>query len=291
MNRYVLLILGVFFLSSSAIFVKLAAAPPGITAFYRMLFSCLLLLPFAVMNKGIREEIRGIDLRRGLLIFTGGILLAVHYILWFQSLDYTSVASSTVIVTLQPLFAVIGGYFLYHERLNPKAVLGIVIAIIGCFVIGYRDMRLSTLALIGDSLALIAAAVITAYFFIGQGIRKESGLIVYSVLGYGSSACFLFLYCLIQGNDFIHYSSETFLYLIALALFATILGQTIFNFLLRWLNTTVISMAILGEVIGTCLLGYIFLHERISVTQFIGIAIILLGQAVFILYSRETKNP
>ncbi|TDM12484.1 DMT family transporter [Macrococcus bovicus] len=286
-KQFILLILGVLFLSSSAIFVKLAAAPPEVTAFYRMLFSTAMLLPFALGDHRIREEISSFNRKKLGLIFVGGILLAVHYILWFQSLDYTSVASSTVIVTLQPLFAVIGGYYLYQERLNNKALIGILIAIMGCFIIGYRDMQLSTTALIGDILALIAAAVITVYFFIGQSTRKHSGLIAYSVLSYGSSAIFLLIYCLITRSNLTHYSAETWLYLLALALFATIMGQTIFNFLIRWLSTTVISMAILGEVIGTCLLGYIFLNEGISINQFIGITIILIGQAVFIWFSGD----
>lgn len=41
-----------------------------------------------------------------------GVFLAIHYGLWFESLRFTSIASSTVFVTLQPLFAFIGGYFL-----------------------------------------------------------------------------------------------------------------------------------------------------------------------------------
>ena len=46
---------------------------------------------------------------------------------------------------------------------------------------------------------------------------------------------------------------------IGLAFIATILGQTIFNWLLKWMSATVISMSILGETIGTCMLAYFYI--------------------------------
>lgn len=52
-------------------------------------------------------------------------ILAAHYVLWFESLQYTSVASSTVIVTLQPLFSMIGGYFYSRKGLR-EARLSVV---------------------------------------------------------------------------------------------------------------------------------------------------------------------
>lgn len=129
--------------------------------------------------------------------------------------------------------------------------------------------------------------VITAYFFVGQKVRIHTSLVVYSFISYCSSALFLLVINIIRQNNLIDFSLNTWLAFNGLAVFATIMGQSLFNFLIKWLSTTVISMSILGEVIGTCLLGYIFLHEHITFTQFIGICIILLGQLLFILGSRK----
>ncbi len=72
------------------------------------------------------------------------------------------VASSTVIVTLQPLFSMIGGYFLFKERLYESAIIGCLIAISGSIIIGWQDFQISVEALYGDILAFIAAGIITA---------------------------------------------------------------------------------------------------------------------------------
>ncbi|MFE5426121.1 DMT family transporter [Peribacillus simplex] len=286
---YTILFLGVFALSTSAIFVKLADAPATITAFYRMLFTAVMLLPFLLVNKKNRKEIRSLSKKQWGLGLLSGLFLATHYLLWFESLNYTSVASSTVIVTLQPLFSMVGGYFLFKERFSKGAIMGCLVAIAGSIVIGWQDFQISGQALFGDILAFIAAGVITAYFFIGQHVRKRLSLIPYSIIGYTSSALFLSIFVISQQTSFGNYSKQTWLSFIGLAFIATILGQTVFNWLLKWLSTSVISMSILGETIGTCILAYFILDEVISLQQGIGIALILIGLALFLLQQRNNK--
>lgn len=286
---YITLFFGVFALSTSAIFVKLADAPATITAFYRMFFTAVMLLPFLLVNKKNRQELRLLSKKQWGFGLLSGVFLAAHYVLWFQSLNYTSVASSTVIVTLQPLFSIIGGYFLFKERFSKGAVMGCLVAIAGSIVIGWQDFQISGQALFGDILAFVAAGVITAYFFVGQHVRKMLSLVPYSIIGYASSALFLSILSFSQQVSFVNYSSQTWWSFIGLAFIATILGQTIFNWLLKWLSTSVISMGILGETIGTCILAYFILDEVISLQQGIGILLILIGLALFLLKQRKRE--
>jgi drug/metabolite transporter (DMT)-like permease len=284
-----ILFFGVFALSTSAIFVKLADAPAAITAFYRMFFAAVMLLPFLLVNKENRQELRLLSKKKWGLGILSGIFLAAHYVLWFESLNYTSVASSTVIVTLQPLFSIVGGYFLFKERFSKGAIIGCLVAIAGSIVIGWQDFQISGQALFGDILAFIAAGIITAYFFIGQHVRKKLSLIPYSVISYGSSTLLLGVFAFSQQTPFFNYSVQTWWYFIGLAFIATILGQTIFNWLLKWLSTSIISISILGETIGTCILAYFILDEVISLQQGMGIALILIGLALFLLQQRNNE--
>ncbi|MCA1042699.1 DMT family transporter [Bacillus toyonensis] len=287
---YFILFFGVFTLSTSAIFVKLADAPAAIIAFYRLLFATVILLPLLLFNKRNRNELKTLSKKQWGFEFLSGLFLAAHYVLWFESLQYTSVASSTVIVTLQPLFSMIGGYFLFKERFTKGAVIGCFIAISGSIVIGWQDFQISGDALYGDILAFMAAGIITAYFFISQHIRKDLSLIPYSVISYGSSACFLGIFAYMQQQSFIHYATQTWLSFIGLAFIATILGQTIFNWLLKWMSATVISMSILGETIGTCVLAYFILSETITLQQALGISIIFIGLTLFLLQPKLANH-
>lgn len=279
---YILLFFGVFALSTSAIFVKLSDAPSTIIAGYRMLFSALALLPFLLFRKAELRELAHLSKKQWLLGVLSGIFLAAHYTLWFESLRFTSVASSTVLVTLQPLFAFAFGYLLFGEKLTRRALFGGFLAIAGSAIIGWQDFRVSGTALLGDALALFAAGVITAYFFIGQHLRQKLSLFPYAILGYGSSAIFLLSYSLFQGFSLTRYSALNWLWFAGLALISTILGQTVFNWLLKWMKASTISMSILGEPIGTCILAYFILGQGITLQQGIGIVVILAGIFIFL---------
>ena len=139
-------------------------------------------------------------------------------------------------------------------------------------------------------LALIAAGVITVYFFIGQHMRKKLSVIPYSILGYGSSAFFLAVYTLSQQVSFTGYPLSTWKYFLGLALIATIFGQMVFNWLLKWLSTSAISMSILGETVGTCILAYFILGQVISLQQGVGITITLVGLALFLFHQNNTRS-
>lgn len=287
---YFILFFGVFALSTSAIFVKLADAPAAITAFYRMFFSTVMLLPFLLTNSSNRQELSSLSKKQWGLGLLSGVILAAHYVLWFESLNFTTVASSTVIVTLQPLFSVAGGYFLFKESFSKGAIVGCLVAVAGSIIIGWQDFQISGQALFGDILAFIAAGVITAYFFVGQHVRKNLSLVPYSIMGYASSALFLSFYAFSQHVSFVNYSEQAWWSFIGIALIATILGQMIFNWLLKWLSTSVISMSILGETIGTCILAYFILDQVITLQQGMGITLILIGLAIFLLKQRKIEK-
>ncbi|MCT4634199.1 MAG: DMT family transporter [Firmicutes bacterium] len=289
-SSYIVLIFGVIALSTSAVFAKLAKAPSSIIAFYRLVFSSIALLPVLLSKKNLMDEIKSLSRKQVYLGITSGIFLALHYVLWFESLKYTSVASSTVIVTLQPLFSVAGGYMIFGDKINRKSMLGIIIAIVGSIIIGMGDFQIGPKAFIGDIMALLAAAIITAYFLVGQHLRKKLSVIPYSLMGYISSSIFLFIYSLMTGVSFTGYDKNTWLMFLGLALISTILGQMLLNWVIKWLNTTIVSVGILGESIWAIIFSYIFLKETISVQQGLGISIILIGLGVFAVNNNIEKE-
>lgn len=283
MNAKTMLILfgGVLALSTSAIFVKLAAAPSGVLAFYRLFLASLVLAPFFIADARCRAEVKGFSRRRWGMILAAGALLALHYVLWFESLGFTSTASSTVIVCLQPLFALALERLVGGRRVRRQALVGCAIALAGCVVIGSGDLQISGRAFFGDVLAFVAAAVIAAYFFVGEQVRQETSALAYSTLGYLASAIFLAIYSLIQGEAFTGYPLATWGAFLGIALISTIGGQFVFNLLLKDVSASAVTMSILGEPIGTILLAALILHEGLSAQQAVGILVIMVGMAVF----------
>lgn len=287
-HPFIPIIVGVFSVAISAIFVKMTSADAGVTAFYRMLFSILIMSPLFFWK--YTHEIKKLSKRDWVFTTIAGIFLAFHFILWFESLNYTSVASSTVLVTLQPLFAFAGTYFFFKERLSIKTLISGGIAIAGSVLIGYGDFQVSGSALFGDILALIACALITAYLLFGQDVRKRLSLMTYTFVVYGISAITLFFYVVAKGESFGPYPAEEWMWFLLLALIPNLFGHTLFNWSLKFVSTNVISIAILFEPVGAAILAYFILGEVLSWSQIIGGSIVITGIIFFITDYRKIKS-
>ena len=201
--------------------------------------------------------------------------------MWFESLRYTSVASSTVLVSLQPLFSILYGAVLFHERVSKSGMAGVFLAIAGSFIIGWGDFQISGAAFWGDVLSFVSAGVISLHFLFGQILRKELDVLPYTTVCYSASTLCLAVYALLTGQSFTGYSLQTWGCFLGLALFATVGGQCVFNLLLKYLPASAVTMGILGEPVGTILLAFIIFGEKILLQQGIGMLCILGGLWIF----------
>jgi len=288
-NPHIVVMIAAVAISTSAVFVKLAEeAPAGIIAVYRLLFAVLIMLPVVLI--GYRNELRRISKRDWLLSAVAGVFLALHFILWFESLNYTSVASSTVLITMQPVFAFIGTYVLFQERFSYAAIISMIITIFGGIIISWGDFQLGGMALFGDILALLGAIAITVYFLVGQSTRKRVSLITYTFIVYSMSTFTLIIYNGIMQNSFVGYSADHWWIFLALAIIPTFLGHTLFNWAQKWLSSSTISMATLFEPIGATVLAYFILQESITWSQFLGGAIVLFGLYLFIISTNRKRK-
>lgn len=287
-HPYIPIAIGVISVALSAIFVKLATADAGVIAFYRMLFSVLLMFPVFWMK--YRSEISILKKRDWIYSLIAGVFLAFHFIFWFESLNYTSVASSTVLVTLQPIFAFAGTYFFFKERLSIKTILSAVIAILGSFIIAWGDFQVSGTALYGDLLALIGCALITGYLLFGQDVRKRISLITYTFIVYSISTVTLLVYVLAKGESLGPHPPSDWFWFIMLAIIPNLLGHTLFNWSLKWVSTNVISIAILFEPVGASILAYYVFHETLSASQITGGIVVIMGILLFVVDGRMFRR-
>ncbi|OAR03746.1 hypothetical protein SA87_00760 [Hydrogenibacillus schlegelii] len=285
---YGALLAGVVFISTSAIWVRLSASPPAVTAAYRLLFTVLLMAPFVRPRwRSIFGQWRALSAVERRLVMASGALLAVHFDLWFWSLDFTSVASSVVLVTLQPLFTFVGGMIAFGERPGVWMWLGGLLAIAGSALIGWGDFAVGSEALFGDALALLAALFVSLYWMIGQRVRPKLDATAYTFFVYGAATVVLFGLAALKGERPVAHRPEDWGYFLALALFPTLLGHSLFNWVIRWIPASTLSVAILGEAVGSALLAYWVFGETLHLGQWVGGTLILVGIALAILHPPE----
>lgn len=277
------IILAIIFISFSAIFVKWSDAPATVISMYRMLLASILIFPFVWMR---RNEFKKIVKRDWMFLLFSGFFLAMHFALWFGSLKLTTVASSTIILTLQPLVALVGGFLIYRERTSRSSFVLIGIAIIGAVMIGWGDIGLSQKAIIGDILSFLSVIAVVSYLLIGQRIVKKVSHWVYSFCVFSFATIVLIIYNAIVRAPFAGYESREWGIFLLLAIFPT-LSHVIFNWLLNYVNTTTISMAVLGEPVGATILAALLLGEMVTSWQLVGGLFVLLGVFLFLIQQRR----
>ncbi|WP_255999094.1 DMT family transporter [Exiguobacterium sp. LL15] len=274
---YFTLFMALFFISTSAIFVKWAETPIEAVAFYRMLFSTLLLLPLIRLKELL--QLSSSTIRHMLL---SGILLAGHFWLWFLSLDYTTVASSTLFVTASPIFVLAGNALFFKQHPSRKALLFVAVALFGGGLVAYGDIAVGMRALIGDGLALLATILVAGYWLLGQHVRTSVSTNLYSFGVYAVASLVLLLLSLIQSTNLVAAFQQDWWLYILLAVFPTLLGHNLFNWALARVSASIISITILGEAVWGMIFGYYLFDEKLTWIQITGAALLLIGIGLFL---------
>jgi drug/metabolite transporter (DMT)-like permease len=281
------LTISIIAISFSAIFVKWSDAPASILSMYRMWFASILMLPI-VWKK--RHEFKKIMKRDWYFLFFSGLFLAFHFVLWFGSLKLTTVASSTIILALQPIVSLAGGFFLYKERTTLSALLTMGIAIIGAMMIGWGDLALSKSAIMGDILSFLSVISVVGYLLIGQSTVKKVSHWLYSFCVFLSAAIVLTIYNLSAGVAVTGYPAKEWGIFLLLASVPTV-SHVINNWLLNYVNATTISMSILGEPVGATILAFFLLNENLAGWQIVGGLLVLVGVFFFLTKKQEKIIP
>ena len=233
----------------------------------------------------------------GLLFVNYGYNWSVHYIpislavLVFYTFPLIVLAVEAFgnwrLPVVASLFAFVLAYFMFGERLRPRAFAGAMLSIAGAMVIGWGDIAVSGMALLGDALALLGAALATGYFFAGYRARQHLSLNAYTFVVYATAAVVLLGYCAVAGVPLTGFAGADWGVFVALAVFPTLLGHSVFNWSMRWVSATVISVVVLCEPIGASALAWLIFGTLPQISHYIGGTGVLVGVLIFMRY----RNP
>ncbi len=277
------LAVGVLAMSTASIFIRYAqaeGAPPLVIAAYRLAVATLILsIPVARQQAWRDYDKLGMS-GLGILVLSG-TLLGLHFATWITSLAYTSIMSSVVLVSTTPLWIGLAAPLLLKERTPGLTWIGIIVAVAGGIVIGFAGWsRTEHLTTRGDLLALAGAVLGAGYLMIGRSVRSRVSLAAYLWAVYGTAAVLLIAWSLTKGFALTGYMLSTVVWMVALGLIPQLIGHSAANYAVRHLPATLVGIAVLGEPIGSTLLGIILLNERPNPLQVTGGVLILMGIAL-----------
>ncbi len=286
------LFIGILAVSTASIFIRFAQAevPSLVIAAGRLLISTLVMFPFAYTAwRKKRFTLTGKNLA---LLLASGSFLGLHFAAWITSLELTTVTSSVVLVTTAPLWVALFSPLLLKEKLTKQIIIGLVVALCGSIVVSVSSNcsptggQLNCIAVedflrgdnaVGNLLAFSGALLSAAYFITGRKVRGTVDLPIYTFIVYGTASVILLIMVAISGQKVIGYSPLNYLWILALALIPQSIGHTAFNWALKFLPAAYVSIALLGEPVGTVILAALLLREAPTVLELLGGLLILAG--------------
>jgi drug/metabolite transporter (DMT)-like permease len=281
-KHYLGLFISIVAVSFASIFILSCQAPPLSIAFYRLLFTTLLIFPFILIRKKTRDEIRTLPRTTLLIMLVIGIILATHFSLWITSLKMTSVASSVILVTAHPVLVAPVSFYFLKEKLSWTNALGIAISLAGVGVLvignyGFAAFGLDTIE--GNILALLGGIAAGLYILGGRKLRKTVSTMTYAFVVYAVGTITLFFICLTLNAPVYNLAVTDYAIILLMAVVSGIFGHTLYNWSLGYIRASVMSVALLGEPIGSSLLAYAipWIHQEPSLYTIVGGGIILVG--------------
>ncbi|MBI9045614.1 MAG: DMT family transporter [Anaerolineaceae bacterium] len=287
-----MMVVGVLSASTGAIFIRMAqydGVPSLVIAASRVGLATILLMPIALGK--YNQEIKALSRRSFLLAFLSGVFLALHFATWVSSLEYTSVTSSVVLVSMSPLLVALLSIWILGERYEKLIWIGLVISLTGSLVVAFSQgdlmgdgdlntrlkMMFSGKTLLGNVLAFAGAWFVSGYLIIGRKLRASLSLVPYTFLVFGMASLVLIVMSLASGLSFSGYPQKTYLWLILLAIIPQILGHATFSWGLKYLSATFIAIALLGEPIGSSIWALLLFEESPTAFEILGGSLILVG--------------
>lgn len=295
------IIIAILAVSTASIFIRFAQreAPSLVIAALRLTFASLILAPIALTRH--RDELTKLTRSDLLLGLLSGIFLAVHFATWISSLEYTSIASSVVLVSTGPLWVALLSPIFLKEPLTKPILIGMVLTLLGGTVIGLSDSCsigwssspqdvsrpfiscppfsefVQGKAFLGNFLALVGAWAVAGYLMIGRKLRAGMSLIPYIFVVYGIAAIVLLGIMFAAGQRPTGYPPHTYIWILLLALVPQLIGHSTYNWALRYMPAALVSITTLGEPIGSAVLAYFILSEAPTLLTILGGVLILAG--------------
>jgi len=278
-----LLILALFSVSTSPIIGRALTGVGAVSiSFWRMFIAAIVLWIFSAIKPQNKMHSKNNLLKTVL----AGILLGIHFALFFEAIKITKIANATFLGTLAPLFTLCIELFILKRIYNKSVLLGLFFTLIGSIIILGYQFDLESKYTLGNLYAVICSICIALALMIGERVRSQENTVVYTRTLYLSASFTLLLIALCINEQLTGYNLNEYLGLVFLGLVPTILGHNSIYYSIRYVSPTIAAAFPLGEPIIATIFAYFIFHEQITVNIFLGGIITMSGLILISIYKK-----
>jgi drug/metabolite transporter (DMT)-like permease len=251
--------------------------PPFIAAGLRVSIAALGMLPLYWWRVRGREQWSSSDLPR--LVTLGIIGIAINQVAFIAGLGRTSVAHSSIIIGITPVWVLLLAGARGLERITRRKLAGLLAAFTGVAILGLERQAGSGPTLAGDLLTLAAAFAFAFFTVLSKEVAHRHDPFTVNTIVFGSGAVALLPALLWQGSSFSFgkVSVAAWLSLLYMGLFPSLVCYLIFYYALHYVPASRLAMLAYLQPVAATTLGVLLLGERVTLPLVLGGAVILGG--------------
>lgn len=276
------------------IFVRLSETGPTATAFFRLLFALPLLWLWAALDRPRESSFRQPSGWRDFLqLAVAGLFFTADLSIWHWSLQFTTVANSTLLTNITPIFVTIGARIFFGDRITVSFVVGMTLSIAGGAMLVGTSFNLGGKHLLGDVLSLVAAVFYAGYLLSLKQLRRSFSTPTIMAWA-GLASCIGFgIVAWLSGDVMWAATSRGWLVLVGLALVSHVGGQTLIAYGFGHLPASFSSVSLLWQPVVAAAVAWMVLEERLRWLQAVGAVVVLVGIAIAggTLKSKRSDSP
>ncbi|MHC5859408.1 DMT family transporter [Nostoc sp.] len=280
------LFLGVGAISFGSIFLKMSEMElsPSATVFNRFWLASVVFLLWhgykAIRQRFSREkpvEQQPYTSQDLLLLLGAGILWAATLVLLAWSLTQTSVAISSVLHNLAPIFTSLGVWLLFRKRFERQFLIGMVVALGGAIAIEFEELQIATDEVQGGLAAIVSAILLSAYLLIVEKLRTKFSPVTIQLWICAIAALAIFPILLFTQDQLFPSTVNGWLWVIFLAVICQVLGHGLLTYSLAKFSSVVVSLVHLLEPVFSGIFALVIFSETLTLSNWVGFAVVLIG--------------
>ncbi len=279
------LVTGILGISVFPILVKMGYTSGLVSAFYRMFFAFIILLPIVLFTKAFRWP----SLKFIFLALLCGALFGADVAVWNIAIEESTATQATLLTNLSPIWVGIGAFLFLADKPRTNFWVGTVVALLGMVtIVGFKfilNLEFDRAFLFG----ILSGVFYSIYFLVSKRVLDHMNITSFMLINLAASSVFLGILNLIAQENLINHSAQAWFVLLTQAVVCQLIAWLALNYAVSKMRATRVSLALLGQAVLTAFLAWLLLNEPISFQMLIGSLILLSGIAItFIPFNKSS---
>ena len=244
----------------------------------RFTFAAILLWIYAIIKH--RSEIKIGFKNMAKLFLQGGIAYAFTSIAYFYALKYLPVSLTAILFYLHPIYTFFITIVLFKEKISLKRWGALLLTFVGILLLvgisnGHFDYNM-----IGVYLIILAGMCYSVFAITNQALKADCDGFISTV--YSVTFCALTMNIITRPGLSLWTSLDMsqWLVVIGIAFFGTVVGMFGLIVGIRLVGATAASIYSSIEPLSASIFALVLLNEHLSIMQFIGAVMVLLGVTI-----------